>query len=70
MWRDDFAANLADGWDANGKVEPHDSRSAVRAAGSLDTTIDDMARFAALDPEWERVRAARRQIRTVGLSAR
>jgi CubicO group peptidase (beta-lactamase class C family) len=47
MWRDDFAANLADGWDANGKVEPHDSRSAVRAAGSLDTTIDDMARFAA-----------------------
>ncbi len=47
IWRDDFAANLADGWDTNGKVEPHDSRSAVRAAGSLDTTIDDMARFAA-----------------------
>lgn len=47
MWRADFAANLADGWDANGKIEPHDERSKVRAAGSMDTTIDDIARFAA-----------------------
>ncbi len=47
MWRPDFAANLADGWDAQGKLEPHDQRSRVRAAGSLDTTINDMAQFAA-----------------------
>ena len=47
IWRPDFARNLADGWKADGSVEPHDERSAVRAAGSLDTTIADFARFAA-----------------------
>ena len=47
MWRPDFARNLADGWMADGKVEPHDERSRVRAAGSMDTTISDFARFAA-----------------------
>jgi CubicO group peptidase (beta-lactamase class C family) len=47
IWRPDFAANLADGWDAKGQVEPHDERSKVRAAGSMDTTIDNIARFAA-----------------------
>jgi len=47
MWRADFAANLADGWKEDGAVEPHDERSRVRAAGSMDTTIADMARFAA-----------------------
>lgn len=46
-WRPDFRANLADGWDLQGKIEPHDERSAVRAAGSMDTTIEDFARFAA-----------------------
>lgn len=46
-WRADFARNLADGWTAEGKAEPHDERSRVRAAGSMDTTIADMARFAA-----------------------
>ncbi|HEU4851416.1 MAG TPA: serine hydrolase domain-containing protein [Telluria sp.] len=46
-WRPDFAANLADGWDAAGKPEAHDRRSRVRAAGSMDTTINDIARFAA-----------------------
>ena len=46
-WRPDFAANLADGWGEDGKLVPHDERSRVRAAGSLDTTINDMARFAA-----------------------
>jgi CubicO group peptidase (beta-lactamase class C family) len=46
-WRSDFARNLADGWTMNGKVEPHDERSRVRAAGSMDTTIQDFARFAA-----------------------
>lgn len=47
MWRADFAANLADGFDADGKAVPHDQRSKVRAAGSMDTTIADMARLAA-----------------------
>ncbi|SEU35701.1 serine hydrolase domain-containing protein [Stigmatella erecta] len=47
QWRADFARNLADGWTADGSVEPHDERSTVRAAGSMDTTIDDLSRFAA-----------------------
>ncbi len=47
MWRPDFANNLADGWRADGSVEPHDERSKVRAAGSMDTTIADMAKLAA-----------------------
>jgi CubicO group peptidase (beta-lactamase class C family) len=47
IWRPDFAANLADGWDGTGGTEPHDQRSKVRAAGSMDTTIADMAKLAA-----------------------
>lgn len=47
IWRPDFAGNLADGWNDRGQVEPHDERSKVRAAGSMDTTIDDLAKFAA-----------------------
>jgi CubicO group peptidase (beta-lactamase class C family) len=47
MWRPDFAANLADGWDIEGKPHPHDERSKTRASGSMDTTIADMAKFAA-----------------------
>lgn len=46
-WRADFAGNLADGWTQDGSTEPHDERSRVRAAGSMDTTITDIARFAA-----------------------
>jgi CubicO group peptidase (beta-lactamase class C family) len=47
MWRPAFAADLADGFGADGAVEPHDERGRTRAAGSMDTTIADMARFAA-----------------------
>jgi CubicO group peptidase (beta-lactamase class C family) len=47
VWRSDFAGNLADGWKSDGGAEPHDERSRVRAAGSMDTTIADFARFAA-----------------------
>ena len=47
MWRPEFARDLADGWEADGMVEPHDERSKVRAAGSMDTSISDMAKFAA-----------------------
>jgi len=44
-WRDDFKPNLADGYDAEGKVEAHHARRSVRAAGSMDTTISDYAKF-------------------------
>jgi CubicO group peptidase (beta-lactamase class C family) len=47
IWRPDFAANLANGWDEAGKPVPHDERSRVRANGSMDTTIADFARFSA-----------------------
>lgn len=47
MWRPDFATNLADGWTSDGKVEPHDERSRVRVAGSMDTTIADLAKLVA-----------------------
>jgi CubicO group peptidase (beta-lactamase class C family) len=47
VWRPDFARNLADGWKSDGSPEPHDERSRVRTAGSMDTTVADFARFAA-----------------------
>lgn len=46
VWCDDFAANLATGHDEQGKVLGHARRSAARAAGSMDTTLEDYARFA------------------------
>jgi CubicO group peptidase (beta-lactamase class C family) len=46
-WREDFALNHADGYDEHGKSEPHDRRESVRAAGSMDTTIQDYANFLA-----------------------
>ncbi|MDQ3197599.1 MAG: beta-lactamase family protein [Verrucomicrobiota bacterium] len=46
-WRADFAPNFADGYDEHGKREPHDERESVRAAGSMDTTIEDYAKFLA-----------------------
>lgn len=47
VWRQDFAGNLADGWNDRGEPQAHDQRSRVRAAGSMDTTIHDLAIFAA-----------------------
>ncbi|WP_439472039.1 serine hydrolase domain-containing protein [Brevundimonas sp.] len=47
IWRPEFAQNMADGWKEDGSPEPHDERSKVRVAGSMDTTITDMSRFAA-----------------------
>lgn len=43
QWRADFAENLADGYAMDGSFEPHDERSNVSAAGSMDTTIEDQA---------------------------
>jgi len=47
VWRNDFAGNVADGWDDRGLPQPHDRRRKVRVAGSMDTTISDLAKFAA-----------------------
>jgi CubicO group peptidase (beta-lactamase class C family) len=44
-WRPDFAANNASGHDEEGKPVGHNVRKNVRAAGSMDTTIGDFARF-------------------------
>lgn len=46
-WQDRFISNVADGWDIDGVARPHDQRSRVRVAGSMDTTIGDMAKMAA-----------------------
>lgn len=61
MWRADFAANLADGWSLDGATEPHDERSAVRASGSMDTSIADMARLAAAYVRGEGLSASARR---------
>lgn len=45
QWRPDFATDLADGYAIDGTFEPHDERSRPSAAGSMDTTIADQARF-------------------------
>jgi CubicO group peptidase (beta-lactamase class C family) len=47
VWRPNFASNLADGWNDRGQPQEHDQRQKVRAAGSMDTTISDLPKFAA-----------------------
>lgn len=59
-WRDDFAPNIADGYDVNGKLERHHARGSVRAAGSMDTTITDYAKFLASFMRGEGLSAAAR----------
>src|SRR6185295_5287895 len=60
VWRDDFATNLADGWNDQGQAQEHDQRSKVRAAGSMDTTISDLAKFARALMQGEGLSAASR----------
>jgi CubicO group peptidase (beta-lactamase class C family) len=45
-WQPSFASEFALGYDSTGTVVGHNKRSSVRAAGSADTDIEDMARFA------------------------
>lgn len=45
QWRPDFRENLADGYAMDGTFEPHDERSGISAAGSMDTSIADQARM-------------------------
>ena len=46
VWRYGQDPNYADGWNDQGQPQPHDKRSKVRAAGSMNTTITDMSKFA------------------------
>jgi CubicO group peptidase (beta-lactamase class C family) len=47
VWRPDLADNYADGWNDQGQPQEHDRRKKVRVAGSMDTTIADLPKFAA-----------------------
>lgn len=44
-WQPRFASDFAIGYDTSGKRRGHDMQDNVRAAGSMDTTISDYARF-------------------------
>ncbi len=46
-WRNGEDANVADGWNDRGEPQPHDKRSKIRMAGSMNTTISDLSSFAA-----------------------
>lgn len=46
-WREDFAANVAEGYTQSLVLEPHRRWNRVGAAGSLDTTLHDWAQFLA-----------------------
>lgn len=60
-WRDDFAANMASGHDEDGKPVGHNARRNVRAAGSMDTTLEDYARFLAAVARGEGLSRSARQ---------
>ena len=45
-WRDDFGGREATGWTIDGQAPGHAHQSKVRVAGSMDTTVEDMAKFA------------------------
>ena len=47
VWRNGQDPNVADGWNDQGQSQPHDKRSKVRAAGSMNTTISDLSKFTA-----------------------
>ncbi len=47
VWHNGVDNNFADGWNDQGQAQPHDKRSKVRAAGSMNTTISDLSKFAA-----------------------
>ena len=46
-WRNGEDANVADGWNDAGEPRPHDKRSKIRMAGSMNTTISDLSKFTA-----------------------
>lgn len=46
-WRNGQDPNVADGWNDKGEPLPHGKRSKIRVAGSMNTTIEDIPKFAA-----------------------
>ena len=47
VWHNGQDPNVADGWDDKGAPQPHSDRKKVRVAGSMNTTISDIGKFAA-----------------------
>ena len=47
VWYNGQDANVDDGWNDQGQPQPHDKRSKVRVAGSMNTTIADLSKFTA-----------------------
>ncbi len=47
VWRNGQDPNVADGWNDKGEAQPHEKRSKVRAAGSMNTSISDLSKFGA-----------------------
>ena len=47
VWRDSFSGNVADGWTRDGTAVAHRRQSRANASASMDTTLEDFARFAA-----------------------
>ena len=47
VWHNGHETNVADGWNDQGQPQAHEKRSKVRAAGSMNTTISDLSKFAA-----------------------
>lgn len=47
VWRTGQDMKVADGWNGQGQPRPHEKRSKPRAAGSMNTTISDLSKFAA-----------------------
>ncbi len=47
VWKNGSDPNVADGWNDQGQPQPHEKRSKVRVAGSMNTSISDLSKFAA-----------------------
>src|ERR1035437_3682330 len=60
VWHNGLDTNVADGWNDQGQPQAHDKRSKVRVAGSMNTTISDLSKFAAALVRGEGLSAASR----------
>jgi CubicO group peptidase (beta-lactamase class C family) len=47
VWFPGADSNVAEGWNDQGHAQAHEKRSKVRVAGSMNTTISDLSKFAA-----------------------
>ena len=62
VWQPQLAGNTAIGYAGNGRVIGHEQRASVRAAGSMDTTITDFAKFVAAMMRGQVVSAEAKQL--------